>query len=314
MHADYAFSLLTYAFALSNLARSNVATLGSYEHDRTISDAALRSKDERLKHAVTFLCRASGIYAFIAESVLPAWERSKDAAQTKPPDLSRDVANALAKCVLPSMSHISTIDIPNRMSLADAQTLAIRKLLSKSAYDSNVAPGPPLPKSHPSPALVAKFHLECASLYSSARSLVKGDPNGEVVPQLRHYLADEASFHFALARKWLGVDAGENGGSSAGGDAVAFMTWAKKGLEELKDGKSGMSIRDTGRSSRKEKVAEELVSVTAWLKHYKKVNDTVRIFHSSVLSRVHRSFSCTFAPFQIRPRCRHECQLEGLRL
>ena len=58
------------------------------------------------------------------------------------------------------------------MSLADAQTLAIRKLLSKSAYDSTLSPGPPLPKSHPSPALLAKLYLECHALYSSAYALV----------------------------------------------------------------------------------------------------------------------------------------------
>ena len=59
------------------------------------------------------------------------------------------------------------------MALADAQNLAIRKLLSKAAFENTLTPGPPLPKSHPSPALVAKLHLECAALYATARSLVK---------------------------------------------------------------------------------------------------------------------------------------------
>ena len=61
----------------------------------------------------------------------------------------------------------------HRMALADAQNLAIRKLLTRAAFESTVTPGPPLPKSHPSPALAAKLHLECAALYSSARALVK---------------------------------------------------------------------------------------------------------------------------------------------
>ena len=48
--------------------------------------------------------------------------------------------------------------------------------------------------------------------------LVKKDRDGdseasdEVVPELRRYLADEIALHHALAHKWLGVDAGENGG------------------------------------------------------------------------------------------------------
>src|SRR5882762_1742694 len=118
------------------------------------------------------------------------------------------------------------------MALADAQSLAIRKLLSKSAYDSTITPGPPLPTSHPSPALIAKLHLECASLYSSARSLAEtptkskgknlsSGMDSEVSIDLRKYLTDECVFHGALARKWLGVDAGENS-SPKGGEAVGF--------------------------------------------------------------------------------------------
>lgn len=36
-----------------------------------------------------------------------------------------------------------------------------------------ITPGPPLPKSHPSPSLLAKLHLNVAALYESARSLAK---------------------------------------------------------------------------------------------------------------------------------------------
>ncbi|KAF8208732.1 BRO1 domain-containing protein [Mycena galopus ATCC 62051] len=261
LDADFAYSLLTYAFALSNLARSKVASLGTYEHDRAISDADRKTKDNQLNVAADLLCRASGIFLYISETVLVDWENaSSSTAFTRPPDLSREVNSALAKS-----------------SLADAQALAIRKLLSKSAYDSNVAPGPPLPKSHPSPALISKLHLECASLYSSARTLAKtpssagkGKPkgsnstsaDGEISTDLRRYLNEETVFHGALARKWLGVDAGENGGSERGGDAVGFLTWAKKELEELKGRK-------------KDRVSDELDSVSVFLKHYKKVNDSV---------------------------------------
>ncbi|SJK97145.1 uncharacterized protein ARMOST_00396 [Armillaria ostoyae] len=270
LHAEYAYALLTYAFSLSNLARSIVASLGPYEHDRAISDVERKAKDEKLSHAITFLCRASGIFSFISETVLPRWRDSRDgniSGFSLPPDLSTEVNGALSK-----------------LSLADAQSLAIRKLLSKSAYDSNITPGPPLPKSHPSPALIAKLHLECGALYSSARSLAKtpgstGD-TGEVSVALRRYLADEYAFHSALAHKWLGVDAGEFGGTAKGGDAVGFLVWSKKELEDLKDGGKGIGItrgekEKIGRTLRKGKVAEELESVNIWLKNYKKVNDTL---------------------------------------
>jgi len=203
-----------------------------------------------------------------------------------------------------------------RMALAEAQALAIRKLLSKSAYDNTVTPGPPLPRSHPPPGLVAKLHLECASLFSSARSLVKTasgsksktkfkpsfgknkdtdeDTNEgsveEVAPDLKRYLADEAALHSALASKWLGVDCGESGGSDRAGQAVGYLQWAKKELEELKDGtKSGITLpginnenEKKARERRKAVVAKELGAVTIFLKHYRNMNDTVR-FSTSLL-------------------------------
>jgi hypothetical protein len=158
------------------------------------------------------------------------------------------------------------------MSLAEAQTLAIRKLLSKSAYDSTLTPGPPLPKSHPSPSLLAKLHLECAELYSSARALAKS-ASSEVSPDLRAYLAQETKLHGALARKWLGVDAGVVGGDR-GGEAVGWLAWAKKELED------GAKANVRGRES----VKREVEATVVFLKHYTKVNDSVRLV-SSILGQ-----------------------------
>lgn len=171
------------------------------------------------------------------------------------------------------------------MTLAEAQTLAIRKLLSKSAFDSNIAPGPPLPKSHPSPALLAKLHLECASLYSSARSLVKtvgsnkkSENNVEVISDLRKHLAESASFHDAIGHKWLGVNAGEKGGAEKGGEAVGFVAWAKNELSELKDSSNLLSIGRGDRELRglkKHKLVDEIAALDVFLKHYKNMNDRV---------------------------------------
>ncbi|KAG5653517.1 hypothetical protein H0H81_012590 [Sphagnurus paluster] len=100
LHADLAFSLLTYAFALSNLARSTVNSLGRYERDRAISDSDRKSKDEQLNVAVDFLCRASGVFTYIGDTVLPEWEthvKTGPTAFEKPPDLRREVNIALSK-------------------------------------------------------------------------------------------------------------------------------------------------------------------------------------------------------------------------
>ncbi|KAI0823612.1 hypothetical protein BC628DRAFT_1324282 [Trametes gibbosa] len=290
------FSSLTYAFSISNLARSIVHSLGRYETDRAISDTERKAKDEKLAFAVTLLCKAAGLYEYIGKGCLAEWERERARVISlgmtclRPPDLSREVVIGLSK-----------------LALADAQSLAIRKLLSKAAFESTLTPGPPLPKSHPSPALVAKLYLECASLYSSARSLVKTpgaskgaskskmklsfrkdkdgsaaseDTGEEVALELRRYLADEVALHNALAHKWLGVDAGEHGGTSKGGVSVGFLEWAKRELEELRSSHTSGGMMDSEREKeirerRKARLQEELQTTGTFLVGYKKMNDTL---------------------------------------
>ena len=118
LHADLASSLLTYASALSNLARSNVASLGAYERERATTDADRRAKDDRLHFAVTLLCRASGVYSYIAETVLPEWNNNNNnnnesessssggvvgtvtTGGSRPPDLSSEVNAGLSRHVV----------------------------------------------------------------------------------------------------------------------------------------------------------------------------------------------------------------------
>ena len=62
-----------------------------------------------------------------------------------------------------------------RLALADAETLAIRKLLSPflSRATDTITPGPPLPKTHPSASLLAKLTLNVSTLYASAHALAQ---------------------------------------------------------------------------------------------------------------------------------------------
>lgn len=296
-----------------------VTTLGLYEFERGISDSERKAKDERLGFAVTLLCKTAGVYEYIAKNVVSEWEAARDRAIAAgmscpyPPDLSREVLIGLSKYVH-SVSSLPIYEANRghrRLALGDAQNIAVRKLLTRAAFDSVVSPGPPLPKSHPSPALAAKLHLDCVALYSSARALVKtpgasrpspshqssskskfklpgksGDSsnrdetaNDEVVPELRRYLADEIAVHHALAHKWLGVDYGET--HEGAGTAVGFLTWSKKELEDLKSGgsSSGINIGSDReklmREARKARVQDELESVGVFLKGYKRMNDSV---------------------------------------
>lgn len=148
--------------------------------------------------------------------------------------------------------------------------------MSRSAYDSLISPGPPLPKSHPSPAVIAKLYIHVESSYSSARSLAKTHSEGDVSSDLRKYLANEATVALGLAHKWLGVDAGESGSRS--GHAVAFLELARNELEGLKDAGKKVSLGkgSDNQKPKRNRIANELESVTTFLKNYQKLNDTVR--------------------------------------
>lgn len=179
-----------------------------------------------------------------------------------------------------------------RMALADAQTLAIRKLLSKAAYESTLTPGPPLPRSHPSPALAAKLHLECASCYSSARALVKTP--GSSRPIIKTISSGKSKSLFGRfgkgkepesprveenhndgggsgevtseLRQYLSSELGFHnalahkwlgvnaGEDSQGGTAVGFLAWSKKELEDLKN--SVGPISGVGLSDREKDMRE----------------------------------------------------------
>ncbi len=106
--SELIFTLLTYGFALFNLARLNVVALGTYERERGISDAERKTKDEKLGFAVTLFCKASGLFEHVTTTVLsgaeqtPGWQTGR----SRPPELSNEVSLALSKCVVPSLSLI----------------------------------------------------------------------------------------------------------------------------------------------------------------------------------------------------------------
>ncbi|GAA5861686.1 hypothetical protein JCM3774_002670 [Rhodotorula dairenensis] len=287
LHAELTATLLAYALCLANQAASLVASLGSYEISASVSASAIAAHDETINHAADTLCRASGVLMYLAETVVPRWEAAvgQEALKSRPVEMTRQVTTALAK-----------------MCLADANLLAIRRLLSRSlsVAHSTTTPGPPLPPGHPSPSLLAKLHLHVYSLYDEARTLVKtaseggggGTDSGEIVLPLRRYLSDGRTLSLALSYKWLGVDAGESktapsssssasSSSTATGDALGYLALAAQQLDALVDKDKGFKKlkgfgkgREAGRG-RKGKVQEEIDSTEAFRSAYKKVNDTV---------------------------------------
>ncbi|GAA5998717.1 hypothetical protein JCM5350_005398 [Sporobolomyces pararoseus] len=265
-HFELAATLLSYAICLANSAAVLVSSLGSYEIASSVSSSAISTHDETVNQAADMLCRASGIFLHLADTVIPRWEASVgiESLRARPIEFTRDAATALSK-----------------MCLADANLLAIRRLLSRSlsVAHSTTTPGPPLPPSHPSPSLLSKLHLQVYTHYDEARSLFKSHSSSstEISPLIRRYLSDGRQLALALSYKWLGVDNGER---SETGEALGWLGLASKTLEELNDKDKGLNKFKIGKGKsaakgRKGKVQEEIESVQAFAKAYKKVNDTV---------------------------------------
>jgi len=114
---------------------------------------------------------------------------------------------------------------------------------------------------------------------------------GKLIPDLARYLRKEAILSTALSNKWLGIESGENGKGKSDdiGKAIAWVGEAKRGLEELEDGKMREKMKGLGigkgnekrkeeRRKRKGRVERELEDMQAWLKSYQKLNDTVSLF------------------------------------
>ncbi|EIN05123.1 hypothetical protein PUNSTDRAFT_137807 [Punctularia strigosozonata HHB-11173 SS5] len=128
------------------------------------------------------------------------------------------------------------------MALVDAQTLAIHKLLTKVTVESAFSLGPPLPKLHPSPVLVAKLHLECVETYASAHELAK-TPGASHKPKhpfgLGKYDADDDGACWRTSGS-ASTRARRRAGRGRAGEAITFLAWAKRELDEL--GGRGVSV------------------------------------------------------------------------
>lgn len=71
-------------------------SLGDYEKQRYLSEADRKASDERLNLAVTLLCRASGAFEYLGETVLPQLLHGS-ASLPRVPDIGKEVMAALAK-------------------------------------------------------------------------------------------------------------------------------------------------------------------------------------------------------------------------
>ncbi|WAQ87657.1 hypothetical protein PtA15_8A563 [Puccinia triticina] len=259
---ELASVLLNLGFALSNTSNSLVNSMGAYELG---TDAERRAGDGKLSSAADTLCRASGIFELLSKEIIPKWEKYHPDGlahlrSTRPPELSREATGGLAQ-----------------QTLADAERLAIRRLLSRSAMDRHANPGAGLPKSHPSPALLAKLELNVHQLYSTAKDAFKlASGAGEISSSLRNYVSEGRQVALGRGYKWLALEAGEQ--ASQNGEAIGWLGLARKAMKAVCSG-SVLAVRNGSLKNdwarKKEKVEQELEEIDKFLKAYEQLNRTV---------------------------------------
>ena len=70
-------------------------SVGPYERDRTINKEQRERKEESINVAFGFLCKASGVFSYTAETLLP--KLNGPDGSTRPSDLRQEVVSALVK-------------------------------------------------------------------------------------------------------------------------------------------------------------------------------------------------------------------------
>lgn len=268
--------LHVYALALFNHAQGLAENIGSYDSIPTLPESSRKEGDNVLQTAIGFLNTSAGVFRYISDTAIDRYEGARDADT---PILNREYNSGLSK-----------------LSLAVSQSLAIRKLMSPLHAYTLHNPGPPIPKTHPSPQILLKLHLDTSSLFNASRVMLKSSIKSTLRVQhvdlpadLKAHMKRRDIFHAGVAKKWLGIDAANNGNT---GFAIA---WLKTASEQLTEGVSSspserlkILSRSTrkARDERKNELDIELGSIDTFLKAYKQLNDTVCIWNCNALPKI----------------------------
>ncbi|KDN48510.1 hypothetical protein K437DRAFT_255485 [Tilletiaria anomala UBC 951] len=301
LHYEVCAVLLLYGTALSNFAAAIVASLGNYELERTLQDAERKQRDDKLKRAADTFCQAAGIFEYLSQVMIPRWEERASCLDGRPPDLTREVTMALSKMALADAQLLSirkllsaavseandfnTPGPPLPKGHPSASLLAKLYLNAASLYETASSLATTISKKGAVAAnsnlavdayedVQAKASKKPGKLLAKFKDAITVDHGDEVGSGLLTYLSASASVSRALAYKWLGIDAGENG--ERYGEGITFLRVAEENISIKKDRLNFSSSRSkSSRAELKTIQEQELKNVQHWLRAYTKMNDTV---------------------------------------
>lgn len=233
--------LILYSLALSNLATLQYVSVGSYEFERTLSEADRKQKDVILKRGVAFSQKAIGVVRWLLQdlSVTDENQDSQEWGQTR----RRLLEGLVALHQLP----------PTLISL--------RLLMSQSTstIQSSGQLPPPIPKGHPSPSLLAKLYLEVprladeagVNLAAAAGQDITGQQQSSSSSNIRKFLSPSSagtssSSGGKLTSKFKGLGLGRSSPSKQHGDDLHRS--ASHGQEDITGSPSQSPLAPPGTS------------------------------------------------------------------
>lgn len=202
--------MILYSLALSNLAALQYISVGSYEFDRSLSDADRKQKETILKRGINFSRKAIAVVRWLIEDLA---QDDEQASQEWYHTRGRLLEGLVALHHLPpTLISLRLLKSPTRCEIQSTQQLP-----------------PPLPKSHPSPSLLAKLYLEVPRLAGEARSnlAAAGGLEANVGPgaaprRLKNLLGDTGSSSSKLASRFKGLGLGGNRRAGAADDGDEY--------------------------------------------------------------------------------------------
>ncbi|TPX43241.1 hypothetical protein SeLEV6574_g05174 [Synchytrium endobioticum] len=261
---ELAFVLLNRAYALCNQAASLMEP-GSVGRDE---------QEMRLNQAADYLLQSSGVFAYVAHSVLGNWDAdAAAAARENPPEGDVGVVRGLAL-----------------LTLADAQLLAIRKAHAKGMGN----------------ATLAKLYVDCAIKYDEALALFRNRMQSRpstlvgrhrsatgLDPDLPAAAQCGVAYCRAMADRCLAIDAYDKGEI---GKAIAIMRSALNRLQTKPTGASASYIS--------RQIEINTPEIKSLVDTYVRVNDSVS-FHTvppmSALGNIYPAPKQLLQPKTYRP-------------
>ncbi|KAF9988489.1 hypothetical protein BGZ65_002975, partial [Modicella reniformis] len=251
----------------SSKSAKNSNTIGEFTD--YLNNEDLAAIDHQLTTAADLYCKAAGVFEYIAQEMIPKWNKSMAAAVVlnhesntgshSGTSLSLGKTSSSSAAALKSLSESSR---PVDASIKAARASAIRLSTSGGSIPSSTATSG---SSKTSYVLLAKLTIGVKEEYERAYGLLKSVKDlNDISTEFRNHVKDAKVYYEAQAQTLLGMDAYE---AQQYGKAIGFMSLARTTFLSLSKSSKAHTIAHA--ASFEYRLANEKVMA------FQKINDSI---------------------------------------